>query len=315
MAGKKKGLGRGLDALLGGGQSTSISNRDPAPTNAPASQPAETAQTAASSASSGEPAAKSELQNMPIDLIRPGEYQPRRDMHPDALEELAASIKAQGVMQPIVVRSVGMGQYEIIAGERRWRASQQAGLDTIPVLIKDVPDEAAIAMALIENIQREDLNAMEEATALARLQSEFDLTHQEIADAVGKSRSSVSNLLRLMQLQFDVRTLLERGDLELGHAKALLALEGATQSATARKVVAQGLSVRQTEALVRKTQQGPASKKPESGKTNDTIRLEQQLGEKVGLPVAIDHKANGKGSVTFTYNTLDELDGLLDHIQ
>ncbi len=252
---------------------------------------------------------------MPIDLIRPGEYQPRRDMHPEALEELAASIKAQGVMQPIVVRSVGMGQYEIIAGERRWRASQQAGLETIPVLIKDVPDDAAIAMALIENIQREDLNAMEEATALARLQSEFDLTHQEIADAVGKSRSAVSNLLRLMQLQFDVRTLLERGDLELGHAKALLALDGATQSETARKVVAQGLSVRQTEALVRKIQQGPATKKAKGGKTNDTIRLEQQLGEKVGLPVAIDHKANGKGSVTFTYNTLDELEGLLDHIQ
>lgn len=314
MAAKKKGLGRGLDALLGGGQNTSVANRDPAPTNAPASTAVETAPTEPVS-DSGDGVAKSELQNMPIDLIRPGEYQPRRDMHPDALEELAASIKAQGVMQPIVVRAVGMGQYEIIAGERRWRASQQAGLDTIPVLIKDVPDEAAIAMALIENIQREDLNAMEEATALARLQSEFDLTHQEIADAVGKSRSAVSNLLRLMQLQFDVRTLLERGDLELGHAKALLALEGATQSETARKVVAQGLSVRQTEALVRKVQQGPAAKKVEGGKTNDTIRLEQQLGEKVGLPVAIDHKANGKGSVTFTYNTLDELEGLLDHIQ
>lgn len=314
MAAKKKGLGRGLDALLGGGQSTSVANRDPAPINAPATQPTETAQTTAASDTSTA-TAKSELQNMPIDLIRPGEYQPRRDMHPDALEELAASIKAQGVMQPIVVRAVGMGQYEIIAGERRWRASQQAGLDTIPVLIKDVPDEAAIAMALIENIQREDLNAMEEATALARLQSEFDLTHQEIADAVGKSRSAVSNLLRLMQLQFDVRTLLERGDLELGHAKALLGLEGASQSETARKVVAQGLSVRQTEALVRKVQQGPSAKKPASGKTNDTIRLEQDLGEKVGLPVAIDHKANGKGSVTFTYNTLEELEGLLDHIQ
>lgn len=312
MAAKKKGLGRGLDALLGGGQSTSVA--EPAPGNTQAATPAETAESAPAS-DSGNATAKSELQNMPIDLIRPGEYQPRRDMHPEALEELAASIKAQGVMQPIVVRSVGMGQYEIIAGERRWRASQQAGLDTIPVLIKDVPDDAAIAMALIENIQREDLNAMEEATALARLQSEFDLTHQEIADAVGKSRSAVSNLLRLMQLQFDVRTLLERGDLELGHAKALLALDGATQSETARKVVAQGLSVRQTEALVRKIQQGPTTKKAKGGKTNDTIRLEQQLGEKVGLPVAIDHKANGKGSVTFTYNTLDELQGLLDHIQ
>jgi len=309
MAAKKKGLGRGLDALLGGGQNTSVASREPAPVNTPADETAE------KSASTDSRSEKSELQNMPVDLIRPGEYQPRRDMHPEALEELAASIKAQGVMQPIVVRSVGMGQYEIIAGERRWRASQQAGLETIPVLIKDVPDEAAIAMALIENIQREDLNAMEEATALARLQSEFDLTHQEIADAVGKSRSAVSNLLRLTQLQLDVRTMLERGDLELGHAKALLALEGAKQSETARKVVAQGLSVRQTEALVRKTQQAPSAKQAESRKTNDTLRLEQELGEKVGLPVAIDHKPNGKGSVTFTYNTLDELEGLLDHIQ
>jgi len=307
MAAKKKGLGRGLDALLGassGAQTASINTA------------AETAtkDTGAVGSNSANNPPKSPLQEVPIDLIRPGKYQPRRDMHPEALEELAASIKVQGVMQPIVIRPVGMGQYEIIAGERRWRASQQAGLDSIPAMIKDVPDEAAIAMALIENIQREDLNPMEEAMALLRLQSEFELTHQEIADAVGKSRTTVTNLLRLNQLQADVRTLLEHGDLEMGHARALLGLDAGPQSEIARKVVSQGLTVRQTEALVRAAQNPVVKAVVKKAKSNDTLRLEQELGEKVGLPVDISHKDDGKGSVTFTYNSVDELDGLLNHI-
>lgn len=289
MAAKKKGLGRGLDALLGGSAASSVE-----PALADGDSPA--------------------LRELPIDLIRPGQYQPRKDMHPDALEELAASIKAQGVMQPIVVRSVGMQQYEIIAGERRWRATQIAGLDKIPVVIKQVADEAAIAMALIENIQREDLNPMEEATALHRLQTEFELTHQEVANAVGKSRTTVTNLLRLMQLQADVRTLLEHGDLEMGHAKALLGLEGGQQSEAAAKVVSQGLSVRQTEELVRKLSSSVKTPKEQAKDSNIKV-LEEELAEKVGAPVLIKHASNGKGTLTFKYTSLDELQGILEHIK
>lgn len=307
MAAKKKGLGRGLDALLGG---ATAPNRNPGQAEGAPS----TASAVAQSPAVSEKASKSPLQEIPIDLIRPGKYQPRRDMHPEALEELAASIQSQGLMQPIVIRPVGMGQYEIIAGERRWRASQQAGLDAIPALIKDVPDEAAIAMALIENIQREDLNPMEEAMALQRLQTEFELTHQEIAEAIGKSRTTVTNLLRLNQLQMEVRTLLEHGDLEMGHAKALLGLEGAEQTEVARKVVSQGLTVRQTEALVRDVQKPTPKTGPKTAKTNDTVRLERELSEKVGLPVDIAHKDNGKGAVTFSYSSIEELEGLLGHI-
>lgn len=307
MAGKKKGLGRGLDALLGGA---------PPPKAAPS---------ASESTGSSEPAATNtdvvtdsqygELREMPIDLLRPGQYQPRRDMHPEALEELAESIRSQGVMQPIVVRPVGMGQFEIIAGERRWRASQKAGLDTIPTLVRDVPDEAAIAMALIENIQREDLNPMEEAMALARLQTEFELTHQEIANAVGKSRASVTNLLRLNQLQHAVRTMLEHGDLEMGHARALLALEAAEQIQAAERISAQGMSVRQAEALVRQLQAPKPQQLAKERENRDVQRLEQRLSEKIGLPVKIQSKNNGKGVVSFNYSSNDELQGLLDHLR
>ncbi len=297
MVVKKKGLGRGLDALLGANTTQSSANPlDGESALEPTVEP------------------KSELRELPVDLLRPGQYQPRRDMHPEALEELAASIKAQGVMQPIVVRSVGMQQYEIIAGERRWRASQLAGLDSIPVVIKDVPDEAAIAMALIENIQREDLNPMEEANALQRLQAEFELTHQEIADAVGKSRTTVTNLLRLTQLQPDVRTMLEHGDLEMGHARALLALEPRQQGEVARKVASQGLTVRQAEELVRKTQQPSAKTGKSQQKDGNTLRLEEDLSEKVGAPVSIKYNHKGKGTITFNYASLDELQGILEHI-
>lgn len=298
MAAKKKGLGRGLDALLGGGGGALAGVETTADAAAPANAAVES----------------SNLKELPVDMIRPGQYQPRKDMHPEALEELAESIKAQGVMQPIVVRSVGMEQYEIIAGERRWRATQMAGLHKIPVIIKDVPDEAAIAMALIENIQREDLNPMEEAMALHRLQAEFELTHQEVANAVSKSRTTVTNLLRLMQLQSDVRTLLEHGDLEMGHAKALLGLEGGLQSEAAHKVVSQGLSVRQTEELVRKLQAGKKAAKPAEKDSNIKV-LEEELAEKVGAPVLIKHGNNGKGTLTFKYASLDELQGILGHIK
>lgn len=242
-------------------------------------------------------------------------------MHPEALEELANSIRAQGVMQPIVVRPIGTSDgetlYEIIAGERRWRATQQAGLDSIPVIIRDVPDEAAIAMALIENIQREDLNAMEEAMALQRLKEEFELTHQEVADAVGKSRVTVTNLLRLTTLHPDVQKMLERGDLEMGHARALLSLPDAEQKAAAKEVVAKGISVRQTEALVRRLlqQKEAVQTKTESRIDPDIRHLQETLSEKIGVPVVLQHGAKGKGKLILSYNSLDELDGILSHIK
>ncbi|MGA1740821.1 MAG: ParB/RepB/Spo0J family partition protein, partial [Pseudohongiellaceae bacterium] len=240
MALKKRGLGRGLDALLGT-QSKSV-----------APQPEEN--TASSISSSAESGQHEDLKKLPIELIQAGKYQPRLDMRPEALEDLAASIKAQGLMQPIIVRPISSNKYEIIAGERRWRASQMAGLDSIPVIVKDVPDDTAIAMALIENIQREDLNPIEEATALKRLKDEFELTQQEVADEVGKSRKKVTNLIRLMSLNPDVRISLEHGDLEMGHARALLALSGENQTKAAKTVIGKGMSVRQTEALVRRLQ-------------------------------------------------------------
>lgn len=257
---------------------------------------------------------KGELQKLPIELLQPGQYQPRKIMTDDALEELASSIKAQGVIQPIVVRSVGEKKYEIIAGERRWRASQLAQLDEVPCLIKDIPDEAAIAMALIENIQREDLNAMEEATALQRLMQEFSLTHQQTADAVGKSRTTVTNLLRLLTLTEPCRVMLERGDLEMGHARALLSLTSDDQTLVARSVVAKGLTVRETEKLVRK------HLSPVKAKTNDTKvdphieQLERSISDKLGAPIAIQHGAKGKGKISIQYNSLDELDGILRHM-
>ena len=285
MAVKKRGLGRGLDALLG--QAT--------PDKTDGSQ-------------------DQQLRDLPIDLVQRGKYQPRRDMDPQALEELAQSIKAQGVMQPIVVRPIAGDRYEIIAGERRWRATQQAGLDSIPAVIRDVPDEAAIAMALIENIQREDLNPIEEAIALQRLQQEFELTQQQVADAVGKSRVTITNLLRLMSLHDEVKLLLERGDIEMGHARALLGLPAEQQIDAARQVVARGLTVRQTEALVRQWL-NPRQDAGNLRSNPDIDRLQQDLAERIGAEVKIQHGAKGKGRLVISYNSLDELDGVLMHIK
>ena len=301
MSAKKRGLGRGLDALLGATTATQQSG---------AEQPAADAG-AAPDASSDDQA----LRKLPVDLIQRGKYQPRKDIEPESLQELADSIKAQGVMQPIVVRPISDKKYEIIAGERRWRATQLAGLDEIPAVVRDVPDEAAIAMALIENIQREDLNPIEEAVALQRLQQEFDLTQAEVAEAVGKSRSTVTNLLRLMSLQEDVRRLVEHGDLEMGHARALLALDGPDQSQAARQVVGKGLSVRQTEALVRNIHS--SKDKPAVAKALDpNIRhLQDDLSQRLGTKVQIQHSAKGKGKLVLPYSSLDELDGILSHIK
>lgn len=306
MAAKKRGLGRGLDALLGSGAAQSRG------------QTAETAPLE----STGEPASVNlndgDLRHLPVDLIQRGKYQPRRDMQPEALEELAESIKAQGVMQPIVVRPISAEKYEIIAGERRWRATQLAGLDSIPAVVRQVPDEAAIAMALIENIQREDLNPMEEALALSRLQKEFELTHQQVAEAVGKSRAAVTNLLRLMSLREDVQRMLEHGDLEMGHAKALLGLPQEQQTRAANTVISKAMSVRQTEALVRKLLaelESPGKAKASNTVDPDIKALQDDLSEKVGVPVTLEHSAKGKGKLVLRYNNLDELDGILSHIK
>ena len=290
MSARKRGLGRGLDALL-------------ATQSAQAAPEAQDTPSAESTESAG-------LTKLPIEQLKPGKYQPRKDMSPDALEELAASIRTQGIIQPIVVRQVGEEQFEIIAGERRWRASQLAELDTVPVIVKDVPDEAAVAIALIENIQREDLNAMEEAIALDRLLTEFELTHQEVADAVGKSRTTVTNLLRLNNLNDEVKTLLEHGDLEMGHARALLALEDDLQTNTARTVVAKELTVRETEALIKKLQ-SPEKPKQVKEKDPDTQALELSLSEKLGSKVSIDHNKKGKGKLVISYTNLEELDGII----
>jgi ParB family transcriptional regulator, chromosome partitioning protein len=300
MAVKKRGLGRGLDALLGA--------------TTAAEKLAQDEREVAAETNNGE-AGKADPRVLAVDLIQRGKYQPRRDMDPDSLQELADSIQAQGVMQPIVVRPIADARFEIIAGERRWRATQLAGLHEIPVVIKDVSDEAAIAMALIENIQREDLNPIEEAVSLQRLQQEFELTQQEVATAVGKSRSSVANLLRLMTLQEDVRVLLEHGDLEMGHARALLGLTGNDQSQAARTVVGKGFSVRQTETLVR-SMLADKGKPPKSKQQDPNIRsLQDELSQKLGSKVQIQHTARGRGKLVLNYNNLDELDGILSHIK
>lgn len=287
---KKRGLNRGLEALLQGAGSLDMD------------------------LTQSVPAAKDGLQDLPIEWIQRGMYQPRKDIDPETLEELAASIRVHGIMQPIVVRSIGIDRYEIIAGERRWRAAQLVQLDSIPALIKEVGDEAAIAMALIENIQREDLNAIEEATALNRLQQEFELTQQEVADAVGKSRSAIANLLRLLQLSEPVRLMLERGDLEMGHARCLLTLEATLQHQIAREVVAKGLSVRQTEELVRRAQLAPkqvAQKVPDA----DLNQLQNRLSDALGTAVTIRQSAKGKGKLTINYTTLDQLDGIISRLE
>jgi ParB family chromosome partitioning protein len=290
MAVKKRGLGRGLDALLSG-------------------------PTASALEAQAVRLDEKELQYLPLDVIQRGKYQPRRDMDPQALEELAQSIRAQGVMQPIVVRPIGGGRYEIIAGERRWRASQQAGQERIPAMVREVPDETAIAMALIENIQREDLNPLEEAMALQRLQQEFQLTQQQVAEAVGKSRVTVTNLLRLITLPEGIKTMLAHGDLEMGHARALLGLPEERQLEGARHVVARGLTVRQTEALVRQWLNTTEQPQAEASADPDIVRLEQRLAERLGSPVQIRHGNKGKGQLVIRYNSLDELQGVLAHIR
>jgi ParB family chromosome partitioning protein len=300
MSARKRGLGRGLDALLGASNAKQT-----------AGGVAEQAQGSGQSTGNEDHT----LKELPVDLIQRGKYQPRKDIDPESLQELADSITAQGVMQPIVVRPISDRKYEIIAGERRWRATQLAGLDIIPAMVRDVSDEAAIAMALIENIQREDLNPIEEAASLQRLQQEFELTQQEVANAIGKSRSTVANLLRLMTLREDVRRLVEHGDLEMGHARALLGLEGNEQSQAARSVVGKGLSVRQTEALVRNLLAKKDQPAPEKGIDPNIKQLQDDLSQRLGARVQIQHSAKGKGKLILVYNSLDELDGILSHIK
>lgn len=306
MATKRKGLGRGLGALLNAG----TGNNTPQNT-----EESNTVQRAIEAVQSSDLDQNEQLKYVPVELIQRGKYQPRRDINQEALEELSASIKAQGVMQPIVIRPISSSKYEIIAGERRWRASQLAGLDKIPAVIRHVPDEAAIAMALIENIQREDLNPLEEAIALKRLQDEFELTHQQVAEAVGKSRTAVTNLLRLISLDDEVKKLLEHGDIEMGHARAMLSLDNNKQRAIASEVVAKSLSVRQAEALVRRTLEELNKPKDQEVLHNpDLAKLEEGISEKVGVPVMLQHSAKGKGKLILKYNNLDELDGILHHL-
>ncbi|MCH7538539.1 MAG: ParB/RepB/Spo0J family partition protein [Proteobacteria bacterium] len=292
MTPRKKRLGRGLDALL--------------------SKPV-----LSEAMDSGDV-----LRQIPLDLLQRGEYQPRIDMRQDTLEDLANSIEAQGIVQPIVARRIdskGRTQrYEIIAGERRWRAAQMAGLSDIPAIIRDVSDKSAIAMAIIENIQRENLNPLEEARALERLIREFDLTHEEAAKAVGRSRASVSNLLRLQDLSAKVKPLLEARQLEMGHARALLSITDATQQFdAARQVVRKGLSVRETERLVKRMLEGkPRSSAKKTASVNrDIRRLEIEVSEKLGAKVRLDHAQSGAGKIVISYNSLDELDGILQHIK
>ncbi len=294
MAAKKRGLGRGLDALISTRKEVEAISEQPV-----------------------KEVRDGTLRELPVEWIQRGTYQPRRDMSAEALEELAASIRAQGVMQPVVVRPLGPQSFELIAGERRWRASQMAGLDSIPAVVRDVADEDAIAMALIENIQRENLNPMEEAFALQRLQKEFELTQAGVADAVGKSRVTVTNLLRLISLEAEVRRMLEHGDLEMGHARALLGLQGEAQIDAARQVAAKGMTVRQTEQLVRNLAEGrKAGKTGREAKQDANIKnLEDMLSQRLGASVAIKHGAKGKGSLVIKYNSLDELDGILNHVK
>ncbi len=289
----KRGLGKGLDALLA--TSSLAREKQQVVTH------------------SQEMSSDGELQDIAIGSLKPGIYQPRKDMSPEALEELSASIQSQGIIQPIVVRPVVTGGYEIIAGERRWRAAKQAGLKQVPCLIKPVDDRAAIAMALIENIQREDLNAIEEAQALERLQDEFKLTHQQVADVIGKSRTTVSNLLRLNQLTDSVKSLVESKQLDMGHARALLMLEGELQSAVAQKVADKQLTVRQTEQLV-KTSLQPKKEVVKPELSEFSHNLSQQLGEVLSANVKLSVTEKGKASITISLNELEKLDSVLQKL-
>lgn len=279
---KKKRLGRGLDALLG---------------DLPLAEPGDT-----------------QLKQLSIEQLQRGQYQPRSHMDPQALEDLAESIKAQGVIQPITVRPLASGGFEIIAGERRWRAAQLAGLQQVPVVIHDIPDKSALAVALIENIQRENLNPIEQAQGFKRLIDEFGLTHEEIAQSVGRSRTGVTNLLRLLKLNKIARALLEQRALEMGHARALLALSGTAQDQLAQQIATGGLSVRQAEARVRALAAGKGTKRTAAELDPDIRRLQDQLSDRLGAPVAIQDN-NGKGRVQINYHSLDELEGILKHIK
>jgi len=293
----KRSLGRGLNELL-----SSV--------RAPQVQVVPENNSAAVSHVSGE-----SPRTLPIDLLQPGKYQPRKIMQTEALQELADSIRAQGILQPILVRAIDKNRYEIIAGERRWRAAQLAALEHVPVFIREIPDEAAMAMGLIENIQREDLNVIEQAIALKRLIEEFELTHEDVAKAVGKSRVSVSNLLRLLHLESQVRVLLENGDIEMGHARAILALEPSQQLLVAKIAIEKELSVRATEELVRKWQSPVETKKPLKNTDPDVLRLQSELSDKLGAAVKIQYAGKGKGKLIINYYTLDELEGILQHIK
>ncbi len=278
---KPKGLGRGLDALLGGD------------TPAPRARSADAVTT------------------LPIAALQPGKYQPRTRMDQEALNTLAASIKAQGIMQPILVRPLGGGNHEIIAGERRWRAARLAGLSEVPVLVRDVPDQQALAVALIENIQREDLNALEEATGIERLINEFSLTHQAVAEAIGKSRAAVTNLLRLLELAPPVKTLLGEGRIDMGHARALLALPAVRQTELANEAAAKGLSVREVEQRVAALLSPRSAGRTRPAADRDVLRLQETLADQLGTRVQIRAKRKGKGSLVIDYGSLDQLDGLI----
>ena len=288
---KKKPLGRNLDALLG-----------------------KTRAAAENASPEGE---LTGLKDLPLDVIEPGRYQPRSAMDPDRLQELSDSIREQGLVQPVVVRPLAKkGRYELIAGERRWRASQMAGLETIPALVREVADEATLALALIENIQRENLNPLEEATALKRLIEEFELTHEQAATSVGRSRVAVTNMLRLLDMAPEVRELVDQRKLDMGHARALLTLDRPDQIRAAREVVDRDLSVRQTEALVRRMREGvPEKKTKPAPKSADIQRLEQELTETLCAPVSLKHQSSGKGQMTIRYTSLDELDGILERLR
>lgn len=285
MTAKKRGLGRGLDALLGSVKIEPPSEKE-----------------------------RDKLKTLPVEFMRSSRFQPRKDFDPERLQELADSISSQGVVQPIVVREVAENRYEIIAGERRWRAAQMAGLHDIPVVIREVPDQAALAIALIENIQRQDLNPLEEAEALKRLLEDFSLTHQQVADAVGKSRAAVSNLMRLNELHPDAKALLVSGDIEMGHARAILGLAHERQGVIAAQVAARHMNVRETEALVRKLQDDAQTSRQNRQQDPDITRFAEQITEKLGARVQIQHSSKGAGKLIISYDSLDQLEGVIERL-
>lgn len=303
---KKRGLGRGLDALLGDANPQAVSlERQGFEENQTSEKP-----TGAYEQSKIE---IDKLYNLPIEFLQPGKYQPRKNMQEEKLQEMASSIGKQGIMQPLIVREVASDKFEIIAGERRWRAAQIAGLDKVPVIVRELDDKSTLALALIENLQREDLTPLEEATALMRLRDEFSLTQQEVADAVGKSRVAVTNLLRLLNLAEEVKPYLNEGKLEMGHARALLSLDNAKQIWCAQQVIAKNLTVRQTEALVKKTQNEGKTVKVAVEDPNIKT-LEKRLADTLGAKVLIKHTSGGAGSLQIKYSSIEELDGILDKI-